>query len=227
MTKNIDVWSKLEDSIVRVDEDNFGDSMMNLMSRLFPVCFSITGNGLRQALSILQENRDLQIQEVPTGYQALDWKVPREWNIRDAYIKDKTGERVIDFQKSNLHVVNYSIPFSGTMTLDELRPHLYTNPAQPDVIPCVNSYYEDRWGFCLSQNQLDGLSDGLYEVLVDSSLEEGSLSFADAVIPGYSDREILFSTYMCHPSQANDNLSGIVLTAVSYTHLTLPTSDLV
>ena len=216
MTKNIDVWSKLEDAIVRVDEDNFGDSMTNLMNRLFPICLSITGNGLRQALSILQENRDLQIQEVPTGYQALDWKVPREWNIRDAYIKDKTGERVIDFQKSNLHVVNYSIPFSGTMTLDELRPHLYTNPDQPDVIPYVTSYYEDRWGFCLSQNQLDGLSDGLYEVLVDSSLEEGSLSFADAIISGHSDREILFSTYMCSPSQANDNLSGIVLTAFLY-----------
>ena len=189
---------------------------MELMSRLFPICRSITGDGVRETLSILRSRVDLNVQEVPTGYQAFDWTVPREWNIRDAYIKNEHGERVIDFQKSNLHVLNYSSPVSGTMTLDELRPHLYTKPDQPDAIPYLISYYEERWGFCLSQNQLDELPDGRYEVLIDSSLENGHLTFADAVLPGSSEREILLSTYMCHPSMSNNELSGPVLASFLY-----------
>ena len=206
----------LDDAIARVDAGEFGRDMMDLMSRLFPICRSISGGGLRETLSILGDRIDLNIHEVPTGYQAYDWTVPKEWNIRDAYVKNERGERVIDFRQSNLHVLNYSVPVSATMTLDELRHHLYTKPDMPEAVPYLTSYYEERWGFCLSQNQLDALPDGRYEVLIDSSLTDGNLTYADAVLPGASEREILFSTYICHPSLASDNLSGPVLTAALY-----------
>ena len=206
----------LEDAIARVASEDLGHEMMELMARLFPICRSITGDGVRETLAILGERIDLKVQEVPTGYQAFDWSVPREWNIRDAYVKDHEGNRVIDFQQSNLHVLNYSIPYSGTMTLEELRPHLYTKPEQPQAVPYVTSYYEDRWGFCLSQNQLDALSNGRYEVFIDSTLADGHLTFAEATLPGSSEQEILFSTNICHPSMANNELSGPVLTALLY-----------
>lgn len=207
------VWADLQDAIARVDAEQLGREMMKLMARLFPICRSITGDGVRETLSILSGRIDLRVQEVPSGYQAFDWTVPREWNIRDAYIKNERGERVVDFRKSNLHVVNYSAPISGTMTLEELRPHLHTIPDLPDAIPYVISYYQERWGFCLSQNQLDPLPPGRYEVLIDSSLKDGHLTFADAVLPGTSPQEIMISTYVCHPSMANNELSGPVLTA--------------
>lgn len=201
------------DAIERADWSGLATDMMAMMSQLFPVCRSITGDGNRKTLEALQARIPLQVHEVPTGYQAFDWTVPQEWNIRDAYIKDSQGKKIVDFQKSNLHVLNYSTPVSATMTLEELKPHLYANPAHPDAVPYVTSYYEQRWGFCLSQDQLDQLPAGNYEVYIDSSIEDGSLTFADAVLPGESEREILLSTYFCHPSMANDNLSGPVLLA--------------
>jgi len=200
-------------AIEQADWGSLAVDMMDLMTKLFPICRSITGDGNRKTLEYLQDRIPLKVYDVPTGYQAFDWSVPKEWNIKDAYIKDAQGNRVVDFQKSNLHVLNYSEPVSATMTLEELRPHLYTNPEHPAAIPYTTSYYEGRWGFCLSQDHLDRLQDGKYEVCIDSSIEDGSLTFADTVIPGASEREILLSTYFCHPSMANDNLSGPVLLA--------------
>ena len=204
------------DLLAQVDDENLGEAMIQLIGRLFPICRSISGDGVRETLAILGERIHLHVQEVPTGYRAFDWTVPREWNIRDAYVKNEKGERVIDFQASNLHVVSYSVPTAATMTLDELRPHLHTKPELPAAIPNVISYYEEQWGFCLSQNQLDALPNGRYEVYIDSSLTEGSLTFADVVLPGTSDDEIMFSTYICHPSMADHELSGPVLTAFLY-----------
>ena len=213
-------WTDIEKAIALVDENQVGTQMWELMARLFPTCRSISGNGIRETLATLSEHIDLTIQEVPTGYQAFDWKVPQEWNISDAYVKNERGERVVDFQKSNLHVLGYSTPISGVMTLDELRPHLYSKPDQRDAIPYLTSYYEERWGFCLSQEHLEALTDGRYHILIDSSLKDGHLTFADAVLPGASEKEILFSTYVCHPSMCNDNLSGPVLSAFLYQALT-------
>jgi aminopeptidase-like protein len=209
-------WEQIENAIRRVDEESIGKAAMDLVSRLFPICRSITGDGVRDTLAILREFANLRIQEVPSGYRAFDWTVPKEWNIRDAYVKNQQGERVIDFRRSNLHVLNYSVPISAAMTLDELRPHLYTLPGQPNAIPYRTSYYEERWGFCLSHRDLEGLPEGNYEVCIDSTLEQGHLTFADAVLPGASDHELVFSTYMCHPSMANHELSGPVLSALMY-----------
>jgi len=203
----------IAEAIDRADWDSIAADMMDTMSRLFPICRSITGDGNWKTLETLQDRISLQLHEVPTGYQAFDWTVPKEWNVRDAYIKDSQGNKIVDFQESNLHVLNYSTPVSATMTLEDLKPYLYANPAHPGAVPYVTSYYEQRWGFCLSQDQLNQMPDGNYEVYIDSSIEDGSLTFADAMLPGKSDREILFSTYFCHPSMANDNLSGPVLLA--------------
>jgi aminopeptidase-like protein len=209
-------WEHIENAIKRIDQEVLGEISMALMTRLFPICRSITGNGVRETLAILQESVNLQVHEVPTGYRAFDWTVPKEWNIRDAYVKNEKGERVIDFRRSNLHVLNYSVPIFATMTLEELRPHLYTLPEQPNAIPYRISYYEERWGFCLAHQDLEGLAEGTYEVCIDSTLENGHLTFADAVLPGASDRELVFSTYICHPSMANHELSGPVVSALLY-----------
>ena len=206
----------MENNFSQLNFPQLGEDMMDLIRRLFPICRSITGDGVRETLTILRDRIDLNIREVPSGYQAFDWTVPREWNIRDAYVKNQQGERVIDFQKSNLHVLNYSAPVSEFMTLEELRPHLYTRPDLTDAIPYLTSYYEERWGFCLSQNHLDALPDSRYEVVIDSSLTDGHLTFADSILTGSSNREILFSTYVCHPSMANNELSGRVLLAFLY-----------
>ena len=206
----------INDIISRIDPKMSGKTMFDLMSNLFPICRSITGSGVLETFAILRNYIDLRIHEVPTGYQAYDWVVPKEWNIRDAYIKNKHGERVIDFKQSNLHVVNYSPPISATMSLDQLKPHLHTKPDMPNAIPYVTSYYKEQWGFCLTQNQLDALPKGEYEILIDSSLIEGKLTYADAILPGKSEKEILLSTYVCHPSLANDNLSGPALTSLLY-----------
>jgi len=182
-----------------------------LVRELFPICRSITGNGVRETLRLLSKRVPLEIREVPSGTAVLDWTVPREWNIRDAYIKDAAGTRVVDFQANNLHVVSYSAPIRAQLSLSELRPHLHTLPEQPDRIPYRTSYYQETWGFCLSERQLHQLGPGPYDVCIDSSLQEGSLSYGELVLPGSSEDEILISTHVCHPSLADDNLSGIAV----------------
>ncbi len=204
------------DAIDHTEARTLADS---LLRRLFPLCRSLTGEGLLESLAILSEHIPLQITEVPTGTKVFDWVVPEEWHIRDAYVRDRTGRRVIDFRKSNLHVVSYSVPVRARMSLDALRPHLHTLPAQPDAIPYLTSYYERSWGFCLTHNQLASLDDGEYEVCIDSALKPGALRLGEAVLPGTEDREVLFSTYCCHPSMANNELSGPILTALLYRYL--------
>jgi aminopeptidase-like protein len=191
-----------------------GREIYELIRELFPICRSISGEGVRQTFDLLSRLLPLNVTEVPTGTAVLDWTVPREWNIRDAWIADRTGRRVVDFKASNLHVLGYSVPVRATLTLEELREHLFTHPTHPDWIPFRTSYYNENWGFCLTQRQLDAMSDGEYEVCIDSSLEDGSITFAEAVLPGAVDDEILISTYSCHPSLANDNCSGVALAAV-------------
>ena len=186
-----------------------GQAMMRLIAELYPICRSITGNGLRETLRLLQKQVPLELREVPTGTQVFDWTVPKEWNIREAYVKNANGERVIDFQKSNLHVVNYSMPVHATMTLGELRPRLFTLPDKPDWIPYRTSYYNADWGFCLSHNQMLAMKDGEYEVCIDSTLADGHLTLGECYLPGRSTDEVIISCHACHPSLANDNLSGL------------------
>jgi aminopeptidase-like protein len=186
-----------------------GDELHEFASQLYPICRSITGDGIRRTLALIQEQVPLRILEVPTGAPVFDWTVPKEWNIRDAYVKGPDGTRIVDFQKSNLHVMNYSTPVHATMRLSELRPHLFTIPEHPEWIPYRTSYYSNAWGFCLSHNQLLGMKDGEYEVCIDSSLEDGHLTYGECYLPGQSDDEVLISCHACHPSLANDNLSGL------------------
>jgi aminopeptidase-like protein len=188
-----------------------GRDLHNLVTRLYPLCRSITGDGVRQTLDIIGESISLQVHEVPTGTPVFDWTVPREWNISDAYIKDSSGERVVDFRASTLHVMSYSVPVAAAMTLNELRPHLYTLPEQPDLIPYRTSYYAENWGFCLSHNVLQELAEGEYEVRIDSSLIDGHLTYGEHVVPGQVEDEVLVSCHVCHPSLANDNLAGIAV----------------
>ena len=185
--------------------------MYRLISELYPICRSITGEGLRQTLRHLQAQIPLEIKEVPTGTQVFDWTVPKEWNIRDAYVKNSRGERVIDFRKSNLHVVNYSVPVNRRMPLAELKEHLFTLRAHPDWIPYRTSYYKESWGFCLTERERSALKDEEYEVLIDSSVQDGHLSYGECFLPGETRDEVLISTHACHPSLCNDNLSGIAL----------------
>ncbi len=188
-----------------------GRELFELVEELYPICRSITGDGVRQTLAILGRHIPLQVHEVPSGTRVLDWTVPKEWNIRDAFIADSRGRRVVDFRALNLHVVNYSVPVRARMSLAELRPHLHTLPEQPDLVPYRTSYYQESWGFCLSQNQLDAMPDGEYEVCIDSTLEPGSLTYGELVLPGTTDDEILISTHVCHPSLCDDNLSGVAI----------------
>jgi aminopeptidase-like protein len=181
------------------------------LARLFPICRSITGDGLRETLAILKESVPLEIHEVPSGTPALDWVVPKEWNIRDAYVKDSSGVRVIDFKKSNLHVVGYSIPVSRRMSLSELRPKLHSLPKQPNLIPFRSSFYRDDWGFCLEHERLQALPEGEYEVEIDSSLQDGSLTYGELLVPGRTSAEVLLSAHACHPSLCNDNLTGLAV----------------
>jgi aminopeptidase-like protein len=176
---------------------------------LFPICRSITGDGVRETLEAVARRIPLELHEVPSGTPVLDWTVPDEWNIRDAYIA-LGGRRVVDFRESNLHVMSYSEPVRAVMPLSELRSHLHIHAERPDWIPYRTSYYSRAWGFCLAQRQLDGLVDGDYEVVIDSSLEPGSLTYGECYLPGESEDEVLLTTHVCHPSLANDNLSGIV-----------------
>jgi aminopeptidase-like protein len=207
------------EGVAGVDPATAGEAMHRLIAELYPICRSITGAGLRQTLRRLQREIPLTIREVPTGTQVLDWTVPREWNIRDAFIKNRHGERIVDFRRSNLHVVNYSVPVRERMNLAALKPHLHTLPDRPDWIPYRTSYYRESWGFCLSHRQFAALAEDEYEVCIDSSLEDGALSYGELCLPGASEQEILISCHACHPSLANDNLSGIAVAIFLARHL--------
>lgn len=186
-------------------------SINALFKALYPICRSITGPGVRETLRILSQVHPITVTEVPTGTRVFDWTVPREWSVREAWIKDASGRTVVDFKTHNLHVLNYSAPIAGRFTLEALRPHLYSLPQAPDAIPYRTSYYNDNWGFCLTDRQLQALDDGPYDVLIDSSLAQGSLTYGEIVLPGEIEDEILISTHICHPSLANDNLTGMAL----------------
>jgi aminopeptidase-like protein len=188
-----------------------GAELHALVERLYPICRSITGDGVRQTLDIIGEHIALERHEVPTGTQVLDWTIPQEWNIRDAYVAAPDGSRVIDFQESNLHVVGYSVPVRQRMPLTELREHLHTLPDQPSWVPYRTSYYAPAWGFCLAQEKLDALPDGEYDVVIDSTLADGSLTYGEHVVPGRVTDEVIVSCHVCHPSLANDNLAGIAV----------------
>lgn len=187
--------------------------MHDLMAELYPICRSLTGDGVRETLGILEREVPLEITEIPSGTQVFDWTLPREWNVRDAWIAGPDGNRIVDFRRSNLHVLGYSVPVRTRVSLAELREHLFTDPENPDWIPFRTSYYQENWGFCLSQRQLEQLPDGEYEAVIDSSLADGFVTYAEAHVPGELADEVLFSTYACHPSLCNDNLSGVVLAA--------------
>jgi aminopeptidase-like protein len=188
-----------------------GGRMHALVRRLYPVCRSITGNGVRVTLRVLGESIPLTVHEVPTGTPVLDWTVPKEWNIKDAYLTDPAGRRVANFADSNLHVVGYSVPVRDRMSLADLRGYLHTLPDQPDLIPYRTSYYKETWGFCLSQHTLDSLPDGEYGVLIDSTLADGNLTYGEHVVLGQVADEVLVSCHVCHPSLANDNLAAIAV----------------
>lgn len=184
---------------------------------LWPVCRSITGAGTRESLHILKKIIPLELHEVPSGQAVFDWVVPREWNIRDAYILTPDGKKIGDFKKNNLHVLNYSIPVDCELSFEELDAHLYSIAEMPDAIPYRTSYYEEAWGFCLSHNERESLPrEGTYKVLIDSSLENGFLTYGDLVLKGETDEEILLTTYVCHPSMANNELSGPLVLAFLY-----------
>lgn len=201
------------------DAPSPGAAMHALVRELYPICRSITGDGLRQTLTRLAQEIPLVQHEVPSGTRVLDWTVPLEWNVRDAYVKSPGGQRVIDFRRHNLHLVNYSVPVRRTMTLAELRPHLHSLPHQPDLIPYRTSYYKETWGFCLPHRQLEQLPDAQYEVVVDSTLEQGHLTYGECLIEGDTQEEVLVSCHACHPSMADDNLSGLAVATFLARHL--------
>ena len=192
---------------------DLGQEMHDLCRQLFPICRSITGDGFRQSLMILKKKLpSLKSIEVPTGTKCFDWEVPKEWNIKDAYIIKPNGEKICKFHSNNLHVVGYSIPINKKISLKELQQHLYSIPSQPNAIPYVTSYYNEHWGFCVSQNDRDELREGDYQVVIDSELKDGHLTYGEIIIPGNTDHEIFISSYLCHPSMANNELSGPVVT---------------
>jgi len=190
-----------------------GEGMYALAEELYPICRSITGDGVRSTLNRISADLPIEIHEVPTGTQVFDWTVPKEWNIREAWIKGPDGEKVVDFKDHNLHVVNYSTPVHEHLSLEALRDRLYSIPDHPDWIPYRTSYYDETWGFCLPHKQLESLAEGTYEIFIDSELKDGFLTYGESVIAGETDDEVLLSAHTCHPSLANDNLSGIALLA--------------
>jgi aminopeptidase-like protein len=196
------------------------DLLEKYFDRLWPICRSISGDGLRESFKILQEIIPLELLEVKSGTQVLDWAVPKEWNIREAYILTPQGEKIADFRVNNLHVVNYSTPIHQKMAWSELQPHLHTLPEKPEAIPYLTTYYKERWGFCLSHNQYSTLPhEGEYTVVIDSTLSEGAITLGHLVLPGSSDEEIFFSSYLCHPSMANNELSGPLALAFLYAQI--------
>jgi aminopeptidase-like protein len=202
-----------------INVNSVSHEMYEFITDLYPICRSITGDGLRKTLHLIEKHIPLNINEVKSGTSVFDWTVPKEWNIRDAYIKNSSGEKIVDFNKSNLHVLNYSIPVNTKMPLAELKAHLFSLADRPDWIPYRTSYYKENWGFCLSHNQLLELKDEEYEVYIDSSLEDGHLTYGEYYIKGEKEDEVLLSCHSCHPSLANDNLAGIALATYLAKHL--------
>ena len=196
-----------------LDAQTLGAEMHAVVRELYPICRSITGDGLRRSLQILQRIAPLALREVPSGTPVFDWVVPREWNFRAARLTGPGGELIVDAERLNLHILNYSVPFRGKVQLDELQKHLHSLPEQPSLVPYRTTYYKEEWGFCLSDEQRARLRPGEYDVFIDTSLTQGSLTYGEVVLPGVSADEILISAHCCHPSLANDNLSGMVLAA--------------
>jgi len=192
-------------------QKNAGDEIFSFAARIFPICRSITGDGVRQTLREIGSHLALKVHEVPTGTEVFDWTIPREWNIREAYIKNSAGDKIVDFAQCNLHVMSYSVPVRQRVSLAELKEHIYTLPELPDLIPYRTSYYADDWAFCIAHRQLHGLSEQAYEVVIDSSLESGFLTYGEYLHKGETDEEFLLSAHVCHPSLANDNCSGVAL----------------
>jgi aminopeptidase-like protein len=190
-----------------------------LMEELYPICRSITGDGVRATLQAVGRRIPLAVTEVPSGTRVFDWEVPREWNIRGAWIKDSAGRTVVDFRNHTLHVMSYSVPVRAQLSLEELRPHLHTLPDHPDWIPYRTSYYSEDWGFCLTHRQLQQLREDRYDVQIDSTLVQGNLTYAECLIPGKTDEEFLVFTHVCHPSLCNDNLTGIALATLTASEL--------
>ena len=184
-----------------IDQEEMGREMHAFIGQMYPLCRSITGAGLRDTLSMINRHIPLEIHEIPSGTPVFDWTVPKEWNIRDAYVKNMAGERVIDFRKSNLHVISYSVPVSATLSLNELKNHLYSLPEYPDWIPYRTTYYQENWGFCLRHHELLKMKDDRYEVCIDSSLEPGHLTYGEYYLPGEEENEILLSCHTCHPDR--------------------------
>ncbi|MCX6050512.1 MAG: DUF4910 domain-containing protein [Chloroflexi bacterium] len=209
----------MSESLTKSNTGELGQAMHQLMAELYPICRSITGDGVRESLRRLQQQIPLTIHEVPTGTQVFDWTVPREWNVRDAYVKDANGVKVIDFQQCNLHLVNYSVPIQQKISLAELKQHLFSLPEQPTLVPYRTSYYQENWGFCVSDHLLQSLAEGEYEVYIDSTLADGHLSYGEYYLPGESEDEVLISCHSCHPALCNDNLSGLALSTFLAQHL--------
>jgi aminopeptidase-like protein len=191
--------------------EGIGEEIFAFATKIFPICRSITGNGVRQTLREISAHIPLEVREVPTGTAVFDWTIPREWNIRDAYIKNEQGEKIVDFAHSNLHVMSYSVPVRQRISLGELKNHLHTLPCQPDLIPYRTSYYVENWAFCIAHHQFESLRNETYEVLIDSSLADGYLTYGEYLHKGETEDEVLLSAHVCHPSLANDNCSGVAL----------------
>ena len=205
---------KIDDLLSSIEPEAVGRDIYQLIKEIYPFCRSITGDGVRLTHDILKQYIPLEIHEIPSGTEVFDWTIPKEWNIKDACVKNSRGERIIDFQTSNLHVVSYSIPINRIMSLEKLKQHLHTLPDHPDWIPYRTSYYKETWGFCLSHNQFLNLEDEQYEVFIDSSLKEGHLTYGEYCLQGETSDEVLISCHSCHPSLCNDNLSGVALSAI-------------
>src|SRR5262245_24850339 len=197
----------------QLHDAEIGEKIFALAEEIYPICRSITGQGVRETLRILAQHIELTVHEVPTGTPVFDWTIPKEWNIRDAYVKGSCGKRVVDFRDCNLHVVSYSTPVRTALPLSELKKHIFTLPEQPDTIPYRTSYYAEQWGFCMAHRRLAELEDGIYEVLIDASLENGSLTYGEYLHPGETEEVFLLSAHVCHPSMANDNCSAVALLA--------------
>ncbi len=202
-----------------IEAPEIGTRIHDFIRELYPICRSITGDGVRETLCRIGRHIPLTLCEVPTGTQVFDWTVPKEWNINDAYVKNPDGVKIIDFKKSNLHILNYSIPIHQTVSLAELREHLFTLPSHPDWVPYRTSYYNENWGFCISHAQFSALGEGDYEVFIDASLKAGHLTYGECYIPGESADEILVSSHVCHPSLCNDSISGVALSTFLAEHL--------